>query len=73
MIEGMTFNNIHIDHIKPVSRFNLQNEDEFLDCCHCTNLQPLLALDNLINRMILMRNSGGRILRVKNIYNFITH
>ena len=48
MIEGMTFNNIHIDHIKPVSRFNLQNEDEFLDCCHYTNLQPLLAQDNLI-------------------------
>jgi hypothetical protein len=48
MIEGMTFSNTHIDHIKPVSRFNLQNEDEFLDCCHYTNLQPLLAQDNLI-------------------------
>ena len=48
MIDGMTFHNIHIDHIKPVSRFNLQNEDEFLDCCHYTNLQPLLAEDNLI-------------------------
>lgn len=48
MLDGMTFNNIHIDHIKPVSRFNLQNEDEFLDCCHYTNLQPLLAEDNLI-------------------------
>jgi hypothetical protein len=48
MTEDMTFNNIHIDHIKPVSRFNLQNEDEFLDCCHYTNLQPLLAEDNLI-------------------------
>jgi hypothetical protein len=48
MTEGMTFNNIHIDHIKPVSRFNLQNEDEFLDCCHYTNLQPLLSEDNLI-------------------------
>ncbi len=48
MIDGMTFNNIHIDHIKPVSRFNLQNEDEFLDCCHYTNLQPLLVEDNLI-------------------------
>ena len=48
MIDGMTFHNIHIDHIKPVSRFNLQNEDEFLDCCHYTNLQPLFAQDNLI-------------------------
>ncbi len=48
MTEGMTFNNIHIDHIKPVSRFNLNNEDQFLECCHYTNLQPLLAEDNLI-------------------------
>ena len=43
----MTFQNIHIDHIKPVSKFNLDNEEEFLDCCHYTNLQPLLIKDNL--------------------------
>jgi hypothetical protein len=48
MVDGMTFKNIHIDHIKPISRFNLQNEEAFLDCCHYTNLQPLLAQDNLI-------------------------
>ena len=45
--EIMTIDNIHIDHIKPVSRFNLDNEDEFNQCCHYTNLQPLLAKDNL--------------------------
>jgi hypothetical protein len=43
----MTYDNIHIDHIKPVSRFNLDDEDEFLDCCSYTNLQPLLTKDNL--------------------------
>ncbi len=43
----MTFNNIHIDHIKPVSKFNLDDEDEFLDCCHYSNLQPLLSTTNL--------------------------
>jgi hypothetical protein len=43
----MTFNNIHIDHIKPISRFNLKDYNEFLDCCNYTNLQPLLAIDNL--------------------------
>lgn len=43
----MTWNNIHIDHIKPVSLFNLDDEDEFLSCCHYTNLQPLLAEINL--------------------------
>jgi len=45
--ELMTYDNIHIDHIKPVSKFNLDNEDEFLDCCNYTNLQPLLSKDNL--------------------------
>ena len=39
----MTWDNIHIDHIKPVSSFNLDDEEEFLSCCHYTNLQPLLA------------------------------
>ena len=43
----MEWENIHIDHIKPVSSFNLNDEDEFLDCCNYTNLQPLLAKDNL--------------------------
>lgn len=44
----MDFNNIHIDHIKPISRFNFTDEgDELLDCCNYTNLQPLLVFDNL--------------------------
>ena len=47
MTDQMTFDNIHYDHIKPVSCFNLDDEEEFLKCCHFTNLQPLLAKDNL--------------------------
>ena len=43
----MTWENIHIDHIKPVSAFNLDDEEQFLDCCNYTNMQPLLAEDNL--------------------------
>jgi len=43
----MNWDNIHLDHIKPVSVFNLDDEDEFLDCCNYTNFQPLLAEDNL--------------------------
>ena len=43
----MEWDNIHIDHIKPVSSFDLDNEEDFLDCCHYSNLQPLLATDNL--------------------------
>jgi hypothetical protein len=47
MTDQMTFDNIHYDHIKPVSCFNLDDEEEFLKCCHFTNLQPLLSKDNL--------------------------
>ena len=47
MTEGMTWDNIHLDHIKPVSVFNLENHDEFLDCCHYSNFQPLFAKDNM--------------------------
>ena len=47
MTPEMNFDNIHIDHIKPVSRFDLNNHDEFLKCCHYSNMQPLLASDNL--------------------------
>ncbi len=43
----MTFQNIDIDHIKPISKFDLDNEDEFLDCCHYSNLQPLLHITNM--------------------------
>ena len=43
----MNFDNIHIDHIKPISAFNLDDEDQFLDCCNYTNIQPLLVNDNL--------------------------
>ena len=39
----MTWDNIHVDHIKPMSVFDLDNQDEFLFCCSYTNLQPLLA------------------------------
>jgi len=47
MTTEMTFENIHYDHIKPVSIFDLNNPDELLKCCHYTNFHPLLATDNL--------------------------
>ena len=43
----MTWDNIHIDHIKPVSSFNLDDEEEFLSCCNYSNMQPLLSEVNL--------------------------
>jgi len=50
---GMTwekFNSgeIHIDHIRPISSFDLTNEVELTSAFHFTNTQPLWARDNLI-------------------------
>jgi len=38
---------IHIDHIRPISSFNLLNEKELKQAFHYTNCQPLWARDNL--------------------------
>lgn len=47
MVEDMNFDNIHLDHIKPISKFHLSNIDALLDCCHYTNFQPLFAKENM--------------------------
>ncbi len=48
--EGMSWDNYgewHIDHIKPLAKFDLTDRTQFLEACHYTNLQPLWAKDNL--------------------------
>jgi hypothetical protein len=50
--EGMTWEcfllgKIHIDHIRPISSFNLLDENELKKAFHYTNCQPLWAKDNL--------------------------
>jgi hypothetical protein len=40
-------NGWHIDHIKPVTKFNLIDPEEQKKCFHYTNLQPLWATENI--------------------------
>ncbi len=46
---GMTWENYgqwHVDHIKPLAKFDLVDADQLKAACHFMNLQPLWALDN---------------------------
>jgi hypothetical protein len=54
--EGMSWENYgrkkgikcwEIDHVVPISNFNLEDPEQFKKACHYTNLQPLWAEDNL--------------------------
>jgi len=45
--EGMTWENIHVDHIQPCASFDLEDPSEQRKCFHYSNLQPLFASDNL--------------------------
>jgi hypothetical protein len=48
MTPDMTFLNIQYDHIKPISKFNLDDPDELMKCCHYTNFQPLIGNENQV-------------------------
>ena len=48
--KGMSWDNYgdwHLDHVLPLSYFNLTNKQEFLTACNWLNYQPLWAKDNL--------------------------
>ena len=50
--EGMTRENNnrkgwHIDHIKPMNSFDLNDPEQLKECCHYSNLKPLWWIENL--------------------------
>lgn len=49
-LDGMSWDNYgewHIDHIKPLSSFDLSNREQQKMCFHYSNMQPLWAIDNI--------------------------
>lgn len=51
-VGGMSWDNYgtggwHVDHVKPLSLFDLDDKKQYLEAFHYTNLQPLWAHDNL--------------------------
>lgn len=47
--QGMAWTNWgewHLDHIRPLVSFNLDNQEELLEACNYHNFQPLWAFDN---------------------------
>ena len=48
MCKEMNWLNIHLDHVRPLSSFDLKDIEQLREAAYYTNIQPLLAKDNLL-------------------------
>ena len=46
MTPDLTWNNIDLDHFRPLSSFNPSDPQELKEAAHFSNIQPLLKHDN---------------------------
>jgi len=49
-----------VDHINPLSSFDLTDSDQFVEAAHVSNLQPLWHLDNLAKHAKIMTQEESR-------------
>ena len=59
--ENYTWKGWHVDHIIPLSLFDLTDRGQYLQACHYTNLQPMWAKDNLLKGKKLIYESKALI------------
>ncbi len=57
--ESWAYKGWHIDHIKPLASFNLQDREQFLQACHYTNLQPMWAKENFSKSAKISKEFGN--------------
>ena len=46
MSDDMNWGNIELDHVRPLSSFDLSDIEQLKEAAHDTNIQPLLTKDN---------------------------
>lgn len=57
-LPGMTWDNIHLDHIVPCALFDLTKPSHQRICFHFSNYQPLFAGDNIAKGVKLFHEPG---------------